>query len=160
MAQQVVSLAKEETSQNILDEVTNTVAKQATAQSILTKVTGLETSVGQIAPQVAEVNGGYPYVRSLYVELPSSGTKTVTIAGKAKVTIAGINGNSSISNLAIDGVTIGGFYTTIRQTTASDNHDYFTCEESMILNIKLIGSSAALVFIAQFANSNGTLTVS
>lgn len=141
MAQQVITLAKEETSQDILSRVKR-----------------LETDIALIKPTVTELRGGYPYVKTTGQVDIYPGKKTFVIMGKAKVTIWGSGVLSFIEALTLDGVSIQIPYVGVNVAPPKIE---FTCETGMQFKLKSGNSSYtdAVVF-AQFASSSGTLTYS
>lgn len=141
MAQEVITLAKEETSQDIL-----------------TRVKTIETKVNQIQPAVAETKNGYPYVKWTSF---SGGTgtegKIITISGKARVTVSGSTTQFFMS-ITIDGVICGAdTYNTNTNFTIGAVCDFY-CENSMKLKFYRGGSSGYTIVIAQFASSSGTIS--
>lgn len=142
MAQQIITLASEETSQDIL-----------------TRVKRIETDISNIKPTVTQLGGGYPYVKTTGQINIYTAQKTIVVTGKAKVTLWGNGVLSSTSELTIDGIPTE----TFGLTSAAPPKIEFTCETGMQFKLKANTSSAtytSAVVFAQFASPDGTLTYS
>lgn len=142
MAQQVITLAKEETSQDILSRVER-----------------LEADIALIKPTVTQLGGGYPYVKTTGTIDIYTTRKTVVVIGKAKVTLWGNSVLEFTRELTIDGIPTE----TFAVSSSAPPKIEFTCETGMQFKLKSNSSNAAYthaVVFAQFASQDGTLTYS
>lgn len=142
MAQQIITLVNEETSQDIL-----------------TRVKRIETDISNIKPTVTELGGGYPYVKTTGKINIYTAQKTIVVTGKAKVTLWGNGVLESTRELTIDGIPTETFVV----SSAAPPKIEFTCETGMQFVLKSNSSNAAYTYavvFAQFASQDGTLTYS